>query len=63
MSFAPAMKPIGGHILAHASATRVQLRKGRGEQRLAKICDSPDMPEEEISFAISPGGITDPSHQ
>lgn len=24
-------KPIGGHILAHASTTRLYLRKGRGE--------------------------------
>jgi len=36
-------KPIGGHILAHASATRVLLRKGRGEERVAKIQDSPGM--------------------
>lgn len=32
-------KPIGGHILAHASTTRVYLRKGRGELRIAKIYD------------------------
>ncbi|KAK9729100.1 Meiotic recombination protein dmc1 [Basidiobolus ranarum] len=47
MSFAPDKKPIGGHILAHASTTRLSLRKGRGEQRIAKIADSPDMPEAE----------------
>lgn len=34
-------KPVGGHILAHASATRILLRKGRGEERVAKIQDSP----------------------
>ncbi|XP_040346762.1 meiotic recombination protein DMC1/LIM15 homolog isoform X4 [Leopardus geoffroyi] len=33
-------KPIGGHILAHASTTRISLRKGRGELRIAKIYDS-----------------------
>ncbi|XP_072512219.1 meiotic recombination protein DMC1/LIM15 homolog isoform X2 [Notamacropus eugenii] len=32
-------KPIGGHILAHASTTRICLRKGRGELRIAKIYD------------------------
>ncbi|KAG0170829.1 Meiotic recombination protein dmc1 [Apophysomyces sp. BC1034] len=52
-------KPVGGHILAHASATRVYLRKGRGEERVAKIYDSPDMPENEASYAISAGGIID----
>ena len=34
-------KPIGGHVVAHASTTRVLLRKGRGEERIAKISDSP----------------------
>lgn len=34
-------KPIGGHVLAHASTTRLLLRKGRGEERVAKIIDSP----------------------
>ncbi|XP_036397674.1 meiotic recombination protein DMC1/LIM15 homolog [Megalops cyprinoides] len=52
-------KPIGGHILAHASTTRISLRKGRGEMRIAKIFDSPDMPENEATFAITPGGIAD----
>lgn len=32
-------KPIGGHILAHASTTRISLRKGRGEMRIAKVFD------------------------
>ncbi|KAK7205137.1 Rad51-domain-containing protein [Myxozyma melibiosi] len=31
-------KPVGGHVLAHASATRLLLRKGRGEERVAKVC-------------------------
>jgi meiotic recombination protein DMC1 len=60
MSFqADPKKPIGGHILAHASTTRISLRKGRGEIRIAKIYDSPDMPENEATFAITPGGIND----
>jgi len=52
-------KPIGGNILAHASTTRIALRKGRGETRIAKIYDSPDMPENEATFAITTGGIND----
>lgn len=43
-------KPIGGHILAHASTTRISLRKGRGETRVAKIVDSPLLPEGEATF-------------
>ncbi|KAJ9098718.1 Meiotic recombination protein dmc1 [Naganishia friedmannii] len=34
---ASSAKPVGGHVLAHASATRMQLRKGRGEERIAKL--------------------------
>lgn len=30
-------KPIGGNIMAHASTTRLYLRKGRGEQRVCKV--------------------------
>ncbi len=48
--FGPVIKPVGGHVLAHASTTRVMLKKGKGEQRIAKIFDSPLMPEEEVNF-------------
>lgn len=34
-------KPVGGHVVAHASTTRILLRKGRGDERVAKIQDSP----------------------
>ncbi|XP_057290452.1 DNA repair protein RAD51 homolog A-like [Hydractinia symbiolongicarpus] len=52
-------KPIGGHIMAHASTTRLYLRKGRGETRICKIYDSPCLPEAEAMFAINPDGIGD----
>ncbi|KAI5358158.1 Putative DNA recombination and repair protein, RecA [Septoria linicola] len=52
-------KPVGGHVLAHASATRLLLRKGRGEERVAKIMDSPDCPEAEATYIITAGGIND----
>lgn len=52
-------KPIGGNIMAHASQTRLYLRKGRGETRVCKIYDSPSLPESEATFAITQGGIAD----
>lgn len=52
-------KPIGGHIIAHASQTRMSLRKGRGESRILKIIDSPMLAEGEAVFAITEGGIDD----
>ncbi len=55
---ADAKKPVGGHILAHYVHTRVYLRKGKGNQRVAKIYAGP-LPEEEATFAITEGGIAD----
>lgn len=52
-------KPVGGHVLAHASATRILLRKGRGNERVAKLQDSPDMPENECVYTIGENGICD----
>jgi len=62
MSFGgPTSKPIGGNIMAHASTTRLSLRKGRGDQRICKIYDSPNLAESEAVFSISEQGIDDPS--
>lgn len=51
--------PVGGHIVAHASHTRVYLRKSKGERRIARIADSPLLPENETVFAITGDGIID----
>ena len=59
MFVADPKKPIGGHIMAHASTTRLSLRKGRGEQRICKIYDSPSLPETECVFAITEQGIAE----
>ncbi|EOR01152.1 hypothetical protein E3P77_00801 [Wallemia ichthyophaga] len=50
-------KPVGGHVLGHASTTRIYLRKGRGNERIAKLSDSPDLPETEATYALGVGGI------
>ena len=60
MSFAKdATKPIGGNIVAHASTTRLRLRKGRGENRICSVFDSPTLPESEAQFALGAQGICD----
>jgi hypothetical protein len=38
---------------------RLLLRKGKGEQRVCKIYDSPNVPEAEATFEIATGGIVD----
>ena len=53
-------KPIGGHIMAHASQTRLYLRKGAKENRICKVYDSPCLPESEAVYAITDAGINDP---
>ena len=55
----PSVKPIGGNIMAHASTTRLWLKKGRAETRIAKIVASPSLPERDATFAIGLEGICD----
>ena len=57
--FGDQKKPIGGNIMAHASTTRLQLKKGRGEQRLCKVYDSPCLPESECVYQLAEGGVLD----
>ena len=59
MFFGDPTSPVGGHILAHASHTRLYLRKSKGERRIARIVDSPLLPESETVFAITHNGIVD----
>ncbi len=50
---------VGGHVVAHAPGVRVQLRKSRGNKRIARIVDAPHLPEGETVFAISEYGVRD----
>jgi DNA repair protein RadA len=50
---------IGGHIVGHAATYRVYLRKSRGEKRIARLIDSPHLPEGEAVFTVSLDGIKD----
>lgn len=60
MSFAKDnTKPIGGNIMAHASTTRLKLKKGRGDNRVCQVYDSPSLPESECAFSLGPAGVED----
>ena len=59
MMFGDPTAPIGGHILAHAVQTRVYLRKSKGQNRIARVVDSPHLPESEAAFKITAAGIED----
>lgn len=58
--FGNAVHPVGGHIVAHTSHTRVFLRKSaRGPVRIARLVSSPYLPEGEGIFRVSERGIED----
>jgi DNA repair protein RadA len=50
---------IGGHIVGHASTYRIYLRRGKKDSRVAKLIDSPDLPENSIEFFVTDKGIVD----
>ena len=58
--FGDAVQPIGGHIVAHTSHTRIYLRKSsRGPTRIARLVSSPYLPEGERVFKVTEDGVED----
>ena len=58
--FGESIRPIGGHIVAHTSHTRIFLRRARkGPVRVARLVSSPYLPEGERLFKITENGIED----
>ena len=53
--FGDPTKPTGGNVIGHASTYRVYLRKS-GENRIAKMIDSPYHPYSEVRFTINEKG-------
>ena len=51
--------PIGGHVIAHAATYRIYLRKGKEEKRIARLVDSPNLPDGECVFKVTKDGIRD----
>lgn len=50
---------IGGHIVGHASTYRIYLRRGKKDSRVAKLIDSPNLPDNETIFFVTSAGIVD----
>ncbi len=57
--FGDPTEAIGGHIVGHNSAFRIYLRRGKKGTRVAKLIDSPSMPDAEAPFIITGSGIED----
>lgn len=57
--FGDPTQPVGGHVLAHISFYRIYLRKSKGNLRIARLIDAPNLPEREVVFKITEKGIED----
>lgn len=59
MLFGDPTTAIGGHIVGHASTYRIYIRRGKKGSRVAKLIDSPNLPDNECVFYVGAKGITD----
>jgi DNA repair protein RadA len=59
MMFGDPTTAIGGNIVGHASTYRIYLRRGKAGSRVAKMIDSPNLPENECQFYLTEHGVKD----
>jgi len=57
--FGDPTQAVGGHVLGHAAMFRIYLRKGKENKRIARLIDSPYLPEGEAVFKITESGVKD----
>lgn len=57
--FGDPTRAIGGHIVGHTSTFRIYLRKSKGGKRIARLIDSPHLPEGEGVFMVTENGLED----
>jgi DNA repair protein RadA len=57
--FGDPTSPIGGHIVGHQATYRVYLRRSKENKRIAKLIDSPWLPEGETVFMVDKDGVKD----
>jgi DNA repair protein RadA len=57
--FGDPTRPIGGNIVGHTATFRIYLRKGKAGKRIARLIDSPNLPEGEAVFMVTEDGIKD----
>ena len=59
MFYGDPTQAVGGHTLYHVPGVRVQLRKSKGNKRIARVIDAPHLPESEAVFLVTNQGIRD----
>jgi DNA repair protein RadA len=55
--FGDPTKPIGGNILGHTSTFRLYLRKSKGDKRIVRLVDAPNLPDGEAVMRIVGDGL------
>ncbi|WP_254545427.1 DNA repair and recombination protein RadA [Halomarina pelagica] len=55
--FGDPTKPIGGNILGHKSTFRMYLRKSKGNKRIVKLVDAPNLPDGEAVMRVEGAGL------
>ena len=57
--FGDPTRPVGGHIVGHMATYRLYLRKSKVPKRIARLIDSPSLPEGEAVFNVTEDGVGD----
>ncbi len=57
--FGDPTKAVGGNIVAHSSTYRIYLRRSKKDTRVAKLIDSPNLPDNETVFQVTQEGLKD----
>ncbi|MFB6224581.1 MAG: DNA repair and recombination protein RadA [Haloarcula sp.] len=57
--FGDPTQPIGGNILGHTSTFRIYLRKSKGNKRIVKLVDAPNLPDGEGVMRVEEDGLLD----
>jgi DNA repair protein RadA len=55
--FGDPTQPIGGNILGHTSTFRIYLRKSKGNKRIVKLVDAPNLPDGEGVMRVEGAGL------
>jgi len=55
--FGDPTQPIGGNILGHTSTFRIYLRKSKGNKRIVKLVDAPNLPDGEGVMRVEEDGL------
>lgn len=55
--FGDPTQPIGGNILGHTSTFRLYLRKSKGDKRIVRLVDAPNLPDGEAVMRVEEAGL------